>query len=403
VRVLVVALVAVGALLVAAATAAAQTVRTVPDDPNSPHASGDRVVALTFDDGPQEPYTRQILDVLADRRVPATFFVVGQQAEERPGLLADAHDRRHAIANHSWDHSRLTELDAAGIREQITATDEVIRDVTGQGPAEGAPSCLRPPFGAYDDDVVSIAAEEGHRTALWTVDPRDWERPGTDAIVQRVLDGLEPGAVVLLHDGFEDREQTVAALPRIIDGIHDAGYDIVPWCRPPAPFDDVYGIVHGANIEAAAQRGLTDGRTADHFEPTPAVSRGQVASLVARAYEVPDGDPERFDDIAGSVHRHAIGGMAEAGFLGGYDDGTFRPAASMSRAQIASVLVAADDALEPADSTRFVDAQDSVHAGAIEALAEAGVIEGCEPERYCPADAVSRAQMATFLVQALDR
>jgi peptidoglycan-N-acetylglucosamine deacetylase len=394
-------LLATAAILVATAVPSlAQTAYTLPDDPNSDHEPADRVVALTFDDGPQMPYTLQILDVLEAYSVPATFFVVGAQVVEHPDLVAAAHARRHTVANHSWDHARLTELDDAAVREQITETRGIIADHTGQGP-DDAPSCLRPPFGDYDERIVAIAADEGYRTALWTVDPRDWERPGTDAIVDRVLADVEPGAVILLHDGFEDREQTVAALPRIIEGIHAQGYEIVPWCRPAAPFVDIYGSVHGANIEQAADRGWTQGTTADRYEPGRDVTRGQVASLVARAYDVPDGDPDRFPDVTGSVHRYAIGGLAEASVLEGYGDGTFGPQDPMSRAEIASVLARVDDRLEPVTPTRFADARGSVHEGAIEALAEAGITQGCDEDRYCPDASVRRSQMASLLVRAL--
>ena len=91
--------------------------------------------------------------------------------------------------------------------------------------------CLRPPYGAYDDGVVERLSARGLHTVLWTVDPQDWARPGTDAIVRRTMDQLRPSAVILLHDGGGDRSQTVAALPRILDGLRERGYRVVPLCR----------------------------------------------------------------------------------------------------------------------------------------------------------------------------
>lgn len=92
-------------------------------------------------------------------------------------------------------------------------------------------TCVRPPYGAYDDGVVERLAARSIDTAMWSVDPKDWTQPGADAIVSRTLSQLRPGSVVVLHDGGGNRSQTVAALPRIIKGARARGYKIVPFCR----------------------------------------------------------------------------------------------------------------------------------------------------------------------------
>jgi peptidoglycan-N-acetylglucosamine deacetylase len=203
----------------------AGTAATDPDpesepepDPEPAPADGPEV-HLTFDDGPNPTYTPQILDLLAAYDAEATFFMVGQQVADHPQIAERVSAAGHTIGNHTRSHARLTEVDEATFTHELLDTQGVIEDTVG-----GAPSCLRPPFGARDGSVNQTAADLGLRMAMWDVDPRDWERPGTDAIVDHVLREVGPGDVVLLHDGFRDRSQTVAALERILEQLSGQGY-----------------------------------------------------------------------------------------------------------------------------------------------------------------------------------
>ena len=181
------------------------------------------VVHLTFDDGPNATYTPQVLDLLAAYGARSTFFVIGEQVADHPDIAARIVDEGHAIGNHTWSHARLTEVPEATFTSEILDTQAVVEETTGT-----TPSCLRPPFGARDETVNQGAADLGLEMAMWDIDPRDWERPGTDTIVERVLADIEPGAVVLLHDGFRDREQTVAATERLLEWLTDQGYRVTP-------------------------------------------------------------------------------------------------------------------------------------------------------------------------------
>ena len=171
-----------------------------------------RTVAMTFDDGPS-PYTHRVLRILRRFRVPATFFLIGQQVgpfrrEARAELRAG-----EEIGNHSLRHSFLPS------RGDLARTNQVIRRATGFRP------CLfRPPGGAVNSRLVGSALSLGMDTITWDVDPRDWSRPGTGAIVSRVLGAVRPGSIVLMHDGGGPRGETVAALPTILRVLRHRGY-----------------------------------------------------------------------------------------------------------------------------------------------------------------------------------
>jgi peptidoglycan/xylan/chitin deacetylase (PgdA/CDA1 family) len=189
-------------------------------------ASGNgKVVYITFDDGPSV-YTPQVLKVLSQYGVHATFFEVGQNVAAHPSLTSQVYRRGNSVQNHTWSHPDLRKLSAAQFAYQVSATDRQIRAHTGYRPC-----CLRPPYGAVNSTVRARAAGIGKKIALWTVDPRDWSRPGTATIRTRVLSQVRPGSVVLLHDGGGDRSQTVAALSGILKTLKARGYTFATWAR----------------------------------------------------------------------------------------------------------------------------------------------------------------------------
>ena len=182
--------------------------------------AGRRRVALTFDDGPTS-YTSRILDLLEGERVPATFFVVGRKVAGREDLLLRMLRDGHMIANHSYTHVDLSKASAAALR-QIDDTQDAIKAATGF-----TPCLLRPPYGRTSRKLLGALARRHLTGTLWSVNPRDFLRPGTAAISQRVLDGVRPGSIILAHDGGGDRSQTVAALPSIIATLKARGYTFV--------------------------------------------------------------------------------------------------------------------------------------------------------------------------------
>ncbi|MFJ5924339.1 polysaccharide deacetylase family protein [Kitasatospora sp. NPDC092948] len=178
------------------------------------------VVALTFDDGPNPPYTGRILDVLDRYAVPATFFCVGLHALAHRAELERMAAAGHQIANHSWSHPYLPDLSRGEVLAQLERTDEAIAKAVGSD----GPRMFRPPYGSRTPDVLRWLTEGETTVVLWDVEPSDWARPGADAITRAVLEQTRPGSLILMHDGGGDRSQTADALPGVIEGLLDRGY-----------------------------------------------------------------------------------------------------------------------------------------------------------------------------------
>ena len=198
-------------------------IRRVHQIPGSLHRPDDRVVALTFDDGPG-PSTPAVLDTLAETRTPATFFMVGMQIESRPGDAVRVAAAGHTIGTHTWSHRRPDELGDDGIRAETARSNALVRELTGY-----EVRYVRPPYlPEYASQFDAVLAPLGIVTVVWSLDPRDWERSDPDEITGAVLDGLHPGAIVVMHDGGgRERPATVAALATIVAGAEDRGYRFV--------------------------------------------------------------------------------------------------------------------------------------------------------------------------------
>lgn len=176
-------------------------------------------VALTFDDGPWSD-TPQFVRVLEARHVHATFFLIGRQVAGHGALLRRELADADVLGNHTFTHPDLVR--AGGVSTQLSRTSEAIERT-----ASYRPCLFRPPYGSYDGAVVGAALALHMTTVLWDVDPMDWARPGTDAIVQRVLSAVRNGSIVLMHDGGGPRDETLQALPRIIAGLRARGFALL--------------------------------------------------------------------------------------------------------------------------------------------------------------------------------
>jgi peptidoglycan/xylan/chitin deacetylase (PgdA/CDA1 family) len=180
-----------------------------------------REIALTFDDGPS-PYTEPILHTLLRTHTPATFFIVGQQLGPFGRVLKDEIRNGFEIGDHTENHKWLPRLDARAQYGQINDAGLRIRQLGG-----AYPRLFRPPYGALSDGALKVLRSLRMLTVLWSVDPGDWRRPGTRSIISSVLARVQPGSIVILHDGGGYRDQTVAALPAIIDGLRRRHYTLV--------------------------------------------------------------------------------------------------------------------------------------------------------------------------------
>lgn len=196
----------------------------------------DKLVALTFDDGPDPVWTPKILSILESEHVPATFFIIGENGVENRGLLKRMAADGDEIGNHSYTHPNMAEEADGGINLELNATQRLIEAFTGR-----STRLFRAPyFGDAEPTTADelgpalIAQQHGYTVVGLHVDPGDWKRPGTDAIVQQTIAEIEhpdpdrSANVVLLHDGGGDRSQTVAALPAIIQRLKADGYRLVP-------------------------------------------------------------------------------------------------------------------------------------------------------------------------------
>lgn len=182
----------------------------------------DKVVALTYDDGPAPAYTTELLEILKDNGIKATFFVVGAHAEKHPDLIKAIYEGGHEIGNHTWSHPQLVWKWPQFTRDQISRTDALLRSLGYKGTIH-----FRAPYGIKFLVLPWILTESHRQHILFDVVPEDWKRPGVSSIVDRVVEKVRPGSIILLHDGRGDRSQTVAATPKIIHRLKEQGYRFV--------------------------------------------------------------------------------------------------------------------------------------------------------------------------------
>lgn len=186
-------------------------------------ASG-RVVALTFDDGPTARYTPQVLAVLAREHVTATFCQIGRQAYAQPALVRRVVAAGHRLCDHTITHDSTIGRHSPTVIDQQLRTS---RDVLSAAAGGAGVDYFRAPDGNWTPTLVRLSAQDGMQPLGWSVDTRDWTRPGTAAIVRTVEAHVRPGAVILFHDGGGPRDQTVQAIGQLIPWLRAQGYSFV--------------------------------------------------------------------------------------------------------------------------------------------------------------------------------
>lgn len=175
-----------------------------------------KLVAITFDDGPNNDYTRMLLSGLKERGVKATFFLLGKEVVKYPEIVAEIHADGHLIGTHSYEHVNLKNLCDKAAIEQVDKTNEAIHAITGE-----YPEYIRPPFGSWK---CNLDYETKMIEVLWDIDPLDWKTNNSDVIAKRVTDKVTENDIILLHDASES---SVLAAFKIIDQLEKEGYTFV--------------------------------------------------------------------------------------------------------------------------------------------------------------------------------
>lgn len=197
-------------------------VEPVPADLVRTAAGTGRVVALTFDDGPHPEYTPQVLALLAQYGAVATFCIVGSEAERHPAVVQSVVAAGMSLCAHTMTHDgNLPARSNGTMAAEVAGSRDAVLRAAGDG---AVVPWFRAPAGNWSQRVQEMAASEGMKPLSWMVDSRDWQRPGAEQILATVQAAVQPGAVILLHDGGGRRDQTVAALTQLLPWLVDQGY-----------------------------------------------------------------------------------------------------------------------------------------------------------------------------------
>lgn len=189
-------------------------------------SSGKKRIALTFDDGPHPRYTPQILDILAEYGVEATFFTVGANVDAYPELVARERNEGHEVGNHTYHHYHTVNMNGAVLQKDILACSEALLRQTGE-----EPHLFRPPEGVFNEEIKALCDERGYTIVMWSVDTRDWAHTPIEEICQNVKNNVKDGSIILMHDFIGRNSPTPAALRRLIPMLQESGYEFVTVSR----------------------------------------------------------------------------------------------------------------------------------------------------------------------------
>lgn len=180
----------------------------------------DKVVSISFDASWGADKTIAILDILDKYNVKTTFFLVGGWVDKYPDMLQEIFSRGHEIGNHSDTHAHMNQLSEQGIRNELRIMSDKVENLTGV-----RPTLFRPPYGEYNDRVITVARAEGYEAVQWSIDSLDWKDRGTEDIIKQCTHRVDNGDIVLFHN---DSNDIVNALPTVIQHYQSLGFTIIP-------------------------------------------------------------------------------------------------------------------------------------------------------------------------------
>ena len=186
-------------------------------------STSQKAVAITFDDGPNPIYTPEVLDIFAKAEGKATFFMIGEQMKKNPEIVKKVAEQGHEIGNHTFSHPKLSELSPADCLSEIERNEEIIQELTGQ-----LPVVFRPPYLDYNNDTISILKDKGYpMIGALNMEAQDWEQPGVEHILSASKKCVRNGSILIFHDGFGDRSQTIQAVKKLVFELKSEGYQLL--------------------------------------------------------------------------------------------------------------------------------------------------------------------------------
>jgi peptidoglycan-N-acetylglucosamine deacetylase len=182
-----------------------------------------RVVAITFDDGPNPVYTPQVLEIFSEAKGKATFFMIGEQMRNHPEIVKQVADHGHEIGNHTFTHPELSQLSIEDCLGEIEETEKLIEGMTGRKPV-----VFRPPYLDYNQDTVSLLQKKGYpMIGALNLEAHDWEQPGVEHILGKSREVIKNGSILIFHDGYGDRSQTIEAVRMLVSELTSQDYQLV--------------------------------------------------------------------------------------------------------------------------------------------------------------------------------
>jgi peptidoglycan-N-acetylglucosamine deacetylase len=182
-----------------------------------------RAVAITFDDGPNPVYTPQVLEIFSEAKGKATFFMIGEEMRNHPEVVKQVAAAGHEIGNHTFTHPKLSQLNTAECLAEIEQTEKLIEELAGRKPV-----VFRPPYLDYNQDTLSLLQQKGYPTiGALNLEAQDWEQPGVGHIVQKSREAVKDGGILIFHDGYGDRSQTIEAVRILVSELTSQGYQLV--------------------------------------------------------------------------------------------------------------------------------------------------------------------------------